>query len=249
MRLNGLDLFAGIGGLALGMHRAGIRLVGLVEADPWRRQVLGTHWPGTPLHDDVATAGEWWRSADRPQVHIVSGGYPCQGESHGGRRGGTDDHRWKWPDMARFISGTRPWYVLGENTIGHRKLGLRFVLRDLAELGYVARAGTLDAAQLGAPHGRRRIFILATRADIADAHRIGRTPHAGIPGPRCERCDARGRDWWRSEPRMGRVADGVPGGMDRVRALGDAAVPTVAEHAVRLLLSGASVLRRCCVFS
>jgi DNA (cytosine-5)-methyltransferase 1 len=169
--MNTLELFAGIGGLSLGLERAGCRVVGQVEKDPWATKILEKHWPEVPKHDDVRTALDWWRSKPRPHVDLVAGGYPCQGESLAGRRGGTYDERWLWPEFARFVSALRPRYVLGENVLGHRTKGLRFVLRDLELLGYTARAGTLSAGEVGAPHRRRRILVLAERADLSDAER------------------------------------------------------------------------------
>ncbi len=75
--LNVLSLFAGIGGLDLGLERAGMRVVGQVEIDPFCRSVLARHWPEVPCHDDVRTAASWWRSRRRPAVHVVAGGFPC----------------------------------------------------------------------------------------------------------------------------------------------------------------------------
>lgn len=158
---NVLELFAGIGGMALGLERAGMTPVGFVEIDPYCRRVLTKHWPDVPQHDDVRTAREWWASEPRPAVDVVAGGYPCQGESAAGLQRGTDDERWLWPEMARVIHTLRPRWVIGENVAGHRTQGLRFVLRDLATLGYTARAGYLEARQVGANHIRKRIFVLA----------------------------------------------------------------------------------------
>jgi hypothetical protein len=79
--LNVLSLFTGIGGLDLGLERAGMRVVGQVEIDPYCQQVLAKHWPEVPQHDDVRTAPAWWRSgAARPAVHVVAGGFPCSSD-------------------------------------------------------------------------------------------------------------------------------------------------------------------------
>ena len=205
--LDALELFAGIGGLSLGLERAGINVVGQVEKDPWARKILDKHWPEVPKHDDVRTALDWWRSEPRPHVDLVAGGYPCQGESLAGRRGGTGDERWLWPEFARIVSALRPWYVLGENVLGHRASGLRFVLRDLELLGYTARAGTLAASEVGAPHRRRRILVLA---ELADAERVA--GHAWRPGDALG-VGQRGRNADRGGV-VGDVADAASGGRD-----------------------------------
>ncbi|MEV0213386.1 DNA cytosine methyltransferase [Micromonospora sp. NPDC050695] len=261
--LNVLELFAGIGGLSLGLQRAGMRIVGHVEINPFCRAVLHKHWPEVPAHDDVRSALTWWRSQPRPRVDVVAGGYPCQPESLAGPRRGTDDHRWLWPEMARVIHALRPRYVIGENVMGHRTRGLRFVLRDLECLGYAATPGIVSAGEVGAPHRRQRIFVLAVLADsegggfdsgselrpdssrrrrteparsrpaLADSHGPRRQPWSGL-GP--ARTAAERARWWTTEPDVGRVAHGVPDRVDRLRALGNAVVPQVAEHIGRIVL-------------
>lgn len=69
--MNVLSLFAGIGGLELGLERAGMTVVGQVEIDPFCRQVLAKHWPDVPKHDDVRTAVQWWESEPRPDVDLI----------------------------------------------------------------------------------------------------------------------------------------------------------------------------------
>ncbi|ABP52546.1 DNA cytosine methyltransferase [Salinispora tropica] len=226
--LNVLELFAGIGGLSLGLQRAGLRIVGHVEINPFCRAVLHKHWPEVPCHDDVRTAAAWWRSTDRPRVDVVAGGYPCQPESTAGKRRGTDDDRWLWPDMARVIHAIRPRYVVGENVMGHRTRGLRFVLRDLQRLGYTASAGIIRACEMGAPHPRPRLLVLA------HTDRPGRHPGSGLEPPRTATTRT-GR--WADEPRLARMAHGLPGAVDRRRALGNAVVPHVAEFVGRIILN------------
>jgi DNA (cytosine-5)-methyltransferase 1 len=177
--VNVLELFAGIGGLSLGLERAGFHVVGQVEISPFSRAVLTRHWPEVPKHDDVRTAIDWWFSEPRPPVHCVAGGYPCQPESLAGARRGTDDERWLWPEFARIVARLRPRLVIGENVMGHRTSGLRFVLRDLERLGYTARAGVVAASEVGAPHRRQRIFVIAADTDLADAGREARRSETG----------------------------------------------------------------------
>jgi DNA (cytosine-5)-methyltransferase 1 len=239
--VNVLELFAGIGGMSLGLERAGMKVVGQVEIDPFCRAVLARHWPEVPRHDDVRSAIDWWRSQPRPRVDVVAGGYPCQPDSLAGKRRGITDERWLWPEMARVIHAVRPRYVIGENVMGHRTGGLRFVLRDLERLGYAARAGVAGAGEMGAPHRRQRIFILADAgsqrcgAGRGGAGVDGSTPAGKQGGAWAEPVR---RDWWAHEPSVGRVAYGFPGRMDRIRALGNAVVPQVAQYVGELLLGG-----------
>lgn len=107
MTLNVLSLFAGIGGLELGLERAGMNVVGQVEIDPYCVRVLAKHWPDVPRHDDVRTAAEWWLSQERPEVDVICGGFPCQPFSTAGLRGGlADEHGPTWMGARPF--GSRP---------------------------------------------------------------------------------------------------------------------------------------------
>jgi DNA (cytosine-5)-methyltransferase 1 len=229
-----LELFAGIGGLSLGLERAGFAVAGQVEIDPFCRSILARHWPEVPRHDDVRTAARWW--AGRPRPDVIAGGFPCQPASAAGRRLGPADPRWLWPAMAGVIAAVRPGWVVAENVPGLRTRGLAAVLADLDRLGYTAAAGTISACAVGAPHPRERLFILAhaqgTRCRAGRDHpgNPGPAPRPRTHGPGPER-----RDRWPVEPRVGRVAYGLPGRVDRIRALGNAVVPAVAEHIGRLI--------------
>ena len=97
--MNVLSLFAGIGGIELGLERAGMTTVGQVDIDPFCRRLLAQHWPGVPQHDDIRSASEWWASEPRPFVDVVCGGFPCQPFSNAGFQRGLDDERWMWPEM------------------------------------------------------------------------------------------------------------------------------------------------------
>lgn len=130
--MNVLSLFAGIGGIELGLERAGMTTVGQVETDPYCQQVLAQHWPEVPRHDDVRTTVKWWQSEPRPRVDLVCGGFPCQPFSLAGKQLGTSDERWMWPAMAGVIRGVRSRYVLVENVSSLVRDGLAFgqVLAD-----------------------------------------------------------------------------------------------------------------------
>lgn len=244
--LTALSLFSGIGGLDLGLERAGMTVIGQVEINPWCCKVLAKHWPEVPRHDDVRTAAEWWGGRATPD--LVAGGFPCQPVSVAGLKGAQDDPRWLWPPMAAFIATVRPSWVVIENVPGLRRLGLADVLGDLDRLGYRARAGCISACEMGAPHPRKRLFTLAHaesyrcgqgrpgRSDLGTADRPAEQApllaHAnGL------RADPAGHRWWDAEPGVARMAHGLPGRVDRTRALGNAVVPQVGEYVGRLILA------------
>lgn len=241
--MNVLSLFSGIplGGLDLGLERAGMTIAGQVEIDPWCRTILARHWPEVPRHDDVRTCAGWW--GRRPVPDLVCGGFPCQPVSQAGRQLAQEDPRWLWPPMASVIGEFRPRWVVIENVSGLLELGLADVLGDLARLGYRARAGWITACAVGAPHARKRLFILAhphgeparhghdgARPVLASRPQADEGVRRPLPDP----------DHWVSEPAVGRVAHGIPAQLDRLRGLGNAVVPQVAEHIGRMIMHAAA---------
>jgi DNA (cytosine-5)-methyltransferase 1 len=154
------SLFTGIGGLDLGLERAGLGpTVWQAEIDPFCLAVLAKHWPNATRYADVRSVT---RASTR--VDFVCGGFPCQDVSVAGNRAGLGDHTRSglWGEFARVIRETEPKGVIIENVPGLRTLGLRRVLSDLADLGFNAEWCDLSAWDLGAPHLRKRIFIVAT---------------------------------------------------------------------------------------
>ena len=162
--LNELALFAGAGGGILGGHLLGWRTVCAVEYEPYAAGVLvarqndGLLAP-FPIWDDVRTFdGRPWRG----RVDVVSGGFPCQDISVAGNGAGIDGERsGLWSEMARIVGEVRPRYVFVENSPALVTRGLGRVLGDLAALGYDCRWMVLGAADVGAPHQRDRIWIVA----------------------------------------------------------------------------------------
>lgn len=156
-----LSLFAGIGGMDLGLERAGMTVVAQCEIDPFCRQVLRKHWPKVKQYDDVRTlSGEQVKREVGP-VDVCVGGYPCQPFSTAGKRGGAEDDRHLWPEMRRLVEALRPAWVVGENVAGHITLGLDQVLSDLDTLGYASRAFVIPAVAVDAKHRRDRVWIVA----------------------------------------------------------------------------------------
>lgn len=154
------ELFAGYGGLALAVHEVfGADTAWVAEFDPAPSKVLAARFPGVPNLGDV-TAVDW--SAVEP-VDIIAGGYPCQPFSQAGRRQGQTDERHLWPYVVEALDVMHPMFGIFENVRGHLTLGFDDVMRDLDLLGYDAQWRVNRAADVGAPHGRARIFIFAIR--------------------------------------------------------------------------------------
>ncbi|TAJ99771.1 DNA (cytosine-5-)-methyltransferase [bacterium] len=153
------SLFAGIGGIDLGLERAGLECRWQIETDPFCRSILEKHWPGVPKYGDITTID----AAELEPVDLIAGGYPCQPFSQAGKRAGESDHRHLWPHFQRILCILRPRFALLENVPGHLSLGFGGVLGDLAGLGYDAEWTCLRASDFGASHLRKRVFVVAYR--------------------------------------------------------------------------------------
>ena len=278
----------------------GFRTAWFCERDEWCQKILAKHWPEVSCYADISDIGQ-----HAPRVDVLAGGFPCQPVSVAGKRLGTADPRWLWPEFWRLIRVLRPQAALLENVPGLFRHGFGGILSDLAACGYDAEWDCIPAAAVGAPHRRDRVFIIATRcggvADPAFMFGDGRDNHAGInkrfkkvsesrngcrpktmADPDNQRCDRgaggqKGRreqptngsstmadpvrvgrpgpgqpfypgdtaatnegettkpfnggvsGIWPIEPAVGRVAYGIPRRVDRLRGLGNAVVPQVAE--------------------
>ena len=290
------SLFAGIGGIDLGLERAGMVCKWQVEIDDFCQKVLAKHWPSVPRFADVRDCG----MHNLEPVDLVAGGFPCQDVSTAGKRKGLrGEQSGLWSEFARIICELKPRWVLVENVPGllSSNAGRDFgtVLGDLAAGGYDAEWDCIPAAAFGAPHLRYRVFVVAyaksggvSRQGESDENtRMGPASSSqgflGVPpvpivahaksagtataqqsrqlcqseqgredmahaacfngawaisgGNRSRKseetagngsCDER-PNWWAIEPRICRVAHGIPHRVDRLRALGNAVVPQVAE--------------------
>ena len=158
--LTTLDLFAGIGGFALGLEATGFFTTScFVENEPYCQAVLRHHWPDVPILGDIRDV----RRPDLPDPDpdVICGGFPCQPFSNAGKRGAQSDSRHLWPEMFRLIGECRPSWVIGENVTGIINLGLDEVLADLEGEGYATRTFVIPACAVGAPHIRQRIWVIA----------------------------------------------------------------------------------------
>lgn len=170
--MNELALFAGAGGGILGGKLLGWRTVCAVEYDCYAAAVLCQRQndgllPPFPIWDDVRTFdGRPWRGV----VDVVSGGFPCQDISAAGKGGGIEngERSGLWVEMARIIGEIRPRFCFVENSPVLTSRGLGRVLGDLAAMGYDAEWVVLGAADVGAPHQRDRIWIVAYRDSLRE---------------------------------------------------------------------------------
>ncbi len=155
------SLFSGIGGIDLGLERAGMTVKWHSEIDPYACRVLKKHWPDVPNLGNIKEID--WATVE--PVDVIAGGYPCQPFSTAGKRQGDKDERHLWPYFLRAISELRPRFAFLENVRGHLSMGFDRVLGDLAEIGYDAEWQIVSAASVGAPHRRDRIICVAYPAE------------------------------------------------------------------------------------
>lgn len=229
--LTHLSLFSGIGGLDLAAEWAGFRTVGQCEWADYPRAILEKHWPGLPRWRDIRTltGDDFYAKTGLRTVTVVSGGFPCQPFSVAGKRRGKEDDRYLWPEMLRVISEIRPAWVVGENVAGIVSMELDKVLSDLESIGYTCQAFVIPACAVDAPHRRDRVAIVAN-TNSNGRLRPGqkskkRRDHVEKRSTFPEGCNVESRRWWTAEPNVGRVANGVPDRVDRLKCLGNAVVP------------------------
>ena len=164
-----LSIATGMRGLERGIERAGvnIRVAAYVEIEAFiianlvAEMEVGNLAP-SPVWANIKTfPSEMFRG----KIHGITAGYPCQPFSNAGERAGTEDPRHIFPDILRVIKSVKPLWCFFENVEGHLSLGYGEVYRSLRDLGYTVEAGIFSAEEAGAPHQRRRLFILATLAN------------------------------------------------------------------------------------
>ena len=170
--MNGLALCAGFGGLERGIESLipCSRTVCYVEGETYPASVLASKMeagtiPKAPIWSNVRTFdGKPWSG----KVSFISGGFPCQPYSSAGKQLAEKDPRDLWPEFARIIGEVRPNLIFLENVPGVVKWALPTVLEDLSEMGYDAAWCVVAASDVGAPHRRKRWFLLAHPHDSSE---------------------------------------------------------------------------------
>jgi len=248
-----LALFAGAGGGILGGKLCGFDIIGAVEIEEYPREILKQrqrdgHFPEFPIWDDVTTfridnpeCREYIEQLKRIRGELViTGGFPCQDISSAGNGAGIKQgtRSGLWFEMARIINEIQPARVLVENSPVLTSRGLGIVLGDLAEMGYNAKWGVLGAVDVGAPHKRERVWIVAD----SNKERLQGRPFAKDQGwkgagryPGAGGTSSEHSKWWAVESNVGRVDHGVAKRVDRLKAIGNGQVPAVVKTAWEIL--------------
>lgn len=240
------SLFSGIGGLDLGLERAGMQCAWQVEIDEYASRVLAKHWPDVPRFRDVRECG----GHNLEPVDLICGGFPCQDISNAaqggkGRKGLAGERSGLWSEFARIICELRPRFVLVENVAALLDRGMGRVLGDLASCGYDAEWDCIPAASVGAPHRRERIFLIAYpctfgRNDGARHYLKNEVRHdafwrstkdfkSGTQWKRWAVAASQAMDGEVSASDFCSVDDGLSEELDGIAALGNAVVPQVAQ--------------------
>jgi DNA (cytosine-5)-methyltransferase 1 len=239
-----LDLFSGIGGFSLGLGRAGMQTVAFCEIDPFCRRVLRKHWPDVPIYGDVRNLNAKRLQADGiRQIDVICGGFPCQdisaanknGEGLRGKRSGL------WQEYASLIEEIKPRFAIIENVANLRSRGLGRILGDLRRIGYDAEWHIVPATAIGAVHERKRVWIIAYPCGDRIYGCLSQ-PFSRQPAFSWLK-NVRGIEDLRKRsalytPMLCRADDGVRDRVDRLKGLGNAVLPQIAERIGKSILLG-----------
>ncbi len=268
--MNYLDLFHGIGGFALGAYWASMKFENhfCSDIEPYTIELYKMRFPDSIQLGDITKIDFEKLKKDYPGEWIITGGFPCQDISIAGKDKGLIDEKGNktrsglWFDYWKGISILRPKFAIVENVRALLNRGLETVLGSLSIIGYNAEWQVISAADMGAPHKRERVWILAyselcgclygqtekqstkagepsfssigTESKMADTNikhddrggfstsKISQFKKARIQKMSKQNC-------WSTEPAVGRLVDGLPGRVDRLKGLGNAIVPQIAE--------------------
>lgn len=242
-----LSFCSGYGGIELGLKRvfgeinvlAHVEIEAFAVANLLKNMEEGRMAPA-PIWEDLKTLN---MGIFRDKVQILTGGYPCQPFSQAGNRLGEKDPRHLWPFIRRAIDIIRPRMCFFENVEGHITAGLYDVLDDLGGMGYRTSWGMFSAAEVGAPHKRNRVFIMAN----ADGNRFQGWPkcekisegleRSELHTPKTSKYEVGRRSWDAGTGSFVGMANGHRDWADRLKLLGNGVVPQVAELAFRTLFN------------
>lgn len=203
-----VGLFAGIGGIELGLQKSGHECVLLCEKDSFARAVLEARFPDTPLHGDVRTL-----DALPGDTELVAAGFPCQDLSQAGKTGGIEGEQSSLVGhLFRLLEDARVPWVLLENVPFmlrlNRGAAMDFLVGELERLGYRWAYRVIDTRAFGLPQRRRRVFLLASR--IAEPARLLLSTDAGAPAQSSHEGKACGFYWTEGNRGLGWAVDATP---------------------------------------
>jgi len=240
------SLFAGIGGFDLGFDRAGMQCLWQVEKDDWCRSILAKHWPHVERYEDVRDVGKH----NLRTVDVICGGFPCPAFSRSGKEGGFEQDDLFF-QITRIAQDLQPKFIVFENVKGFTRW--REVLhKEVEDIGYEWCDMVLDARDFGIPQARERYFAICVQRGMLSCSQhlwgIQREKGSGIYGIQPNAQDSQGwwtptirsKEGWRtifSAARRCGTSDGIPNRMDRIRGLGNAVVPQIAEYIGQCLMA------------
>ncbi len=272
-----IDLFSGIGGFALAVDTVwpGSEHM-FCDFDPFCQQILKKHWPNSKIYGDIRTITnpkdqQRELAMERKQKQkntlfggkdtILTGGFPCQPFSAAGKRKGTEDNRYLWPEMFRIISTFKPTWVIAENVRGlvtwNEGMVLEQVCSDLEAEGYEVQPLIIPAVAVNAPHRRDRIWFIAYSNSNQHNSKPGKIRKEkilqGVDREKVYRRQFNGaagqweRSWFEVATKLCGVDDGLPAELDgfkltkaghrdaRIKSLGNAIVPQVAIEIMKAI--------------
>lgn len=248
-----LDLFSGIGGFSLGLERAGMETVAFCEIEEYPRKVLRKHWPNVPIYEDVHDVTKERLEADGIRgVDVVTGGFPCQDISvaapirDGYNRGaGIEGSRsGLWSECARVLGDFRPEFAIFENVTnllnGERGDWFKRVLWDIYKIGYDAEWHCIPSANVGLPHIRDRIFIIAYPSEKG-LQGLFQSYAGTVQGSQDQTQPFNSVNSYNDMgisciPKDIRMDDGIPYRVDRAKGLGNAVAPKIPELIGRVIM-------------
>lgn len=232
-RLTVGSLFSGFGGLDLGLERAGFQVAWQVESNPYAVRVLTKHWPSVRRLNDVRLVS----ASTVSRVDVLAGGFPCQDlstASHGRGRGLEGPQSSLWWEFDRIIEEVHPAWVIIENVGGGAfKKWVPIVRGALHARLYASVCLQLRASDFGAPFRGTRAFVIAQTYGYRKSARRVDEEMAVLREP----SDPRRQGWGSPPPRALGVADGVPGRVERLRGIGNAVMPQMAEFVGHRILN------------
>jgi DNA (cytosine-5)-methyltransferase 1 len=211
-----LDLFAGIGGFSLGLHRAGgYRTEMFCEVGDFQQSVLCKHWPNVPIHADISTLNG---KEMKGRIDVITGGFPCQ--AHSTAAHGHNTAKDWWPEMARVVSEVHPRYVIAENV---QRKPIAIAADFFCSLGMQCDVFNLPASAIGADHERSRWWA------IAHPYKNGELPRY-VHAEASRMCKIRESIWGAENYRAAIcLSDGIPRRLDDIKAYGNAVLPQIPE--------------------